>query len=95
MGMSMDQLPASFAARPAILAVVAVDWELSFDQIVNKLKMPLLAAYCGNSFPFACWRESSMPWGPVPGQIAQGAVFVPENHHVYISSCEAVASHFV
>ena len=51
--MSMDQLPASFAARAAILAMAAVDGEPPVDQIVNKLEMPLLAQHCAQTMPSA------------------------------------------
>src|SRR5450631_2494677 len=60
MGVSMDQLPASFAALPAILAVAAVDGEPSVDQKVNKLEMPSTAAYCANSCTF-CGGEMKVP----------------------------------
>src|SRR5450631_1467079 len=85
MGVNMDQLPASFAALPAILAVAAVDGEPSVDQKVNKLEMPSTAAYCANSCTF-CGGEMKVPCHAGPtrfrfvGRIAQGIVFVPENH---------------
>jgi hypothetical protein len=99
----MDQLPASFAALPAILAVAAVDWEPSVDQKVNKLEMPSTAVYCANSCT-SCGGEMKVPMprrglAPFlfrfPEQTAQGVVFVPENHHDYVFLWKAVASHFI
>jgi hypothetical protein len=99
MGVNMDQLPASFAALPAILAVAAVDGEPSVDQKVNKLEMPSTAAYCANSCTF-CGGEMKVPCHAGPtrfrfvGRIAQGIVFVPENHHDWVFLWNAVAFAF-